>query len=305
MSATRLHSQESRLIACQQTLQTIIAAAPAARREGLKRACHTGAWLSVTPMPENDTVLSPLEFRDSLHLRYGLTPPDLPSHCDGCKQKFGVHHAFGCSHGGLLIQRHNQIVSELADLSALAFIKSAVRTEPRITLGRPALAPIDPADSSHAPTPSDPVIQDRGDLLVRGFWHRGTDCIFDVSLVDVDSPGRRDRGVTAAKALSQREKAKKTKYQAQCTAQRRHFTPFVVSADGLFAAEADAALTQISRLLADKWSKPYSVVRSFVNARMSIALARAATMCLRGSRIPVSTMSSRLWDDRGALALFR
>ena len=194
---------------------------------------------------------------------------------------------------------------ELADLSAMAFLPSAVRDEPRITLGRPALAPIDPTDSSHAPSSSDPVIQDRGDLLVRGFWHCGTDCIFDVSLVDVESPGRRERGVSAEKALFQREKAKKTKYLAQCTAQRRHFTPFVVSTDGLFAPEAKAVLQRLSQLLAQKWSKPYSVVRSYANARLSIALARAATMCLRGSRIPASTMSSRRWDDSGALALFR
>ena len=305
VSATRLQTQTARATDNQQTLAAIIAAAPDSRREGLSRACHTGAWLSVIPMPENDTVLSPLEFRDSLHLRYGLAPPDLPSHCDGCKKWFGVHHTFSCTHGGLLLQRHTQIVRELADLSAMAFIPSAVRDEPRITIGRPALAPIAPTDSSHAPTPSDPVAQDRGDLLVRGFWHRGTDCIFDVSLVDVESPGRRDRGVTAEKALSQREKAKKTKYLALCTAQRRHFTPFVVSTDGLFAPEAQAVLQRLSQLLAQKWSKPYSVVRSFANARLSIALARSATLCLRGSRVPASTMSrSRLWDDVGALDLF-
>ena len=127
-----------------------------------------------------------------------------------------------------------------------------------------------------------------------------------MSLVDVNPPSRLDRGVSAEKALSQHEKAKKTKYLAQCTAQRRHFTPFVVSADGLFAEEAKFVLQRLSQLLAQKWSKPYSVVRSYTNARMSIALARATTMCLRGSRIPASTLSRpRCWDDCGALALFR
>ena len=76
----------------------------------------------------------------------------------------------------------------------------------------------------------------------------------------------------------------------------------VVSADGLFAEEAKFVLQQLSQLLAQKWSK----LRSYTNARMSIALARATTMCLRGSRIPASTLSRpRCWDDCGALALFR
>jgi hypothetical protein len=33
------------------------------------------------------------EFRDALlFLRYGRSPGDLPSHCDGCGQKFTIQH---------------------------------------------------------------------------------------------------------------------------------------------------------------------------------------------------------------------
>ena len=28
---------------------------------------------------------------------------------------------------------------------------------------------------------------ERGDILIRGFWHRGTDCILDVRITDVDA----------------------------------------------------------------------------------------------------------------------
>jgi len=38
----------------------------------------------------------------------------------------------------------------------------------------------------------------------------------------------------------------------------------------------------ISKEIAEK---PYSTVKSFINARMSIALVRASTRCIRGSRI--------------------
>ena len=43
--------------------------------------------------------------------------------------------------------------------------------------------------------------------------------------------------------------------------------------------------------------KPYSTVRGFINARMSIALVRATNRCIRGYRIPASNMSNRFrWE---------
>jgi hypothetical protein len=90
-------------------------------------------------------------------------------------------------------------------------------------------------------------------------------------------------------------------------AQRRHFTPFVVSTDGLIGKEAPSVLKELSTLLSDKWEKPYSVVRGYVNARMSISIVRATHLCLRGSRIPTSQISNRRpqWEDKAGLRLFR
>jgi hypothetical protein len=63
---------------------------------------------------------------------------------------------------------------------------------------------------------------------------------------------------------------KKRKYLKSCLEQRRHFTPFVVSTDGLIGKEAKTFLKKL--LLAEKWEKPYSVVCGYVNAQMSIAI---------------------------------
>jgi hypothetical protein len=64
-------------------------------------------------------------------------------------------------------------------------------------------------------------------------------------------------------------------------------------------------LEALSIKLAEKWEKPYAVVRGYVNARMSIAIVRATHICLRGSRIPSSKMSNRfpLWEDKAGLSL--
>jgi len=47
-----------------------------------------------------------------------LSPPDLPSHCDGCGHPFTVQHGLACSLGGLVLARHNELRDELADLAA-------------------------------------------------------------------------------------------------------------------------------------------------------------------------------------------
>ena len=106
--------------------------------------------------------------------------------------------------------------------------------------------------------------------------------------------------------MASHERAKKKKYLAACLAQRRHFTPFVVSTDGLLGKEAKALLQRLSALLAAKWQKPYAEVCGYVNARMSIAIVRATHLCLRGSRVPTSQMSHRRpqWEDNAGLTLF-
>ena len=145
----------------------------------------------------------------------------------------------------------------------------------------------------------------RGDLLLRGFWGRGIDCIIDVRVTDNDAKSNISKD--PAKVLDAHEKEKKRKYLKSCLEQRRHFTPFVVSTDGLIGKEAKTLLKKLSSLLADKWEKPYSVVCGYVNAQLSIAIVRATHHCLRGSRIPTSQMSDRRpqWEDKAGLGLFR
>jgi hypothetical protein len=43
----------------------------------LTRALRMGAWLTAIPNRKNGTALSAEEFRDNLHLRYGMQPLNL------------------------------------------------------------------------------------------------------------------------------------------------------------------------------------------------------------------------------------
>ena len=118
--------------------------------------------------------------------------------------------------------------------------------------------------------------------------------------------GHNLKNLPPKKALERQEKEKKKKYCKPCENQRRHFTPFVVSTDGMFGFEARAFLKRLTMSLGEEWEKPYSFVRGFINARMSIALVGATDRYIRGSRTPASNMSNRFcWEGGAGLGLLK
>ena len=56
--------------------------------------CST--WLTVLPKQDNFFSMSADEFRDALSLRYGRTPPKMPSSCDADGETFDLKHALNC-----------------------------------------------------------------------------------------------------------------------------------------------------------------------------------------------------------------
>jgi len=172
----------------------------------------------------------------------------------------------------LVTARHDEIRDELRDLLTHVFSPSRIRCEPMINPA-PMRANGTKTHVPSASSSSDFLNADRGDLLIRGFWEGSTDTIIDVRVTNLDSKSYKN--LSPKKALKRQEKEKKKKNCKPCENQRRHFTPFVVSTDGMFGFEARVFLMRLAKLLAEKWEKPYSTVRAFINARMSIALVRA------------------------------
>ena len=80
-----------------------------------------------------------------------------------------------------------------------------------------------------------------------------------------------------------------------------HFTPFAVSADGLYGKEADALMKRLAKLLADKWQRPYSQVCGWIKSRLAIAICRAVHLCLYGSR--VTEHRRPIFEDGAGLTL--
>jgi hypothetical protein len=116
-------------------------------------------------------------------------------------------------------------------------------------------------------------------LPVVCLWACGTDCIVDLRVTNLDCKSNPSKD--PHKILAQHKIAKKKKYLEACSEQCRHFTtPFTVSIDGVIGKEARALLRRLLALLADKWDQPYLVVCGYVDACMSIAIARATHLCM-------------------------
>ena len=114
------------------------------------------------------------------------------------------------------------------------------------------------------------------------------------------------RQLTPFKVLESQEKEKKRKYLGPCLENRRHFTPFVLSVDGLLGREAKTFAKRLAVKLAGKWQKPYSQVAGYVKARLGIAAVGATHLCLRGSQVPAHNISNRFtqWEDGAGLAMY-
>jgi hypothetical protein len=277
----------------------------------LERAGLSGIWLTVVPNRFNGTEISMEEWRDNARLRYNLAPLAMPECCDGCGHRMSVEHALSCKVGGLVHIRHDNVAQEFGHLCGLAFKPSRVSYEPLINhnsrgtaeaAGQTWRGGTDPpannggangvegggiptaederADPTHSPYVAEN--ENRGDIAVDGFWRTGRRCIFDVRITDTEC--RTTRNQEVEKVLKKCEKEKKDKYLRACHEMRRDFTPLVYSVDGCAGRETKQAEKKLAGALAGKWDREYSEMVGYVRARMALAVVRANTLLIRGSR---------------------
>ena len=80
-------------------------------------------------------------------------------------------------------------------------------------------------------------------------------------------------------------------YLEACLQQRRHFSPFVASMDGMLGVEAKTTMKRISSCLATKWKQSYSKTCGYVKNKIEITLVRATHLCIQGSQVPAHWIS--------------
>ena len=111
----------------QTTLEEAMTADHALDTCWLRRGTKKGDWITVLPPTVNGMDLGYQECRDTIFLRYGIEPPDLPNHCDGCNAKFSIRNSLDCKKGGLIMSCHNEICDGVPDLAGKASTPSHVQ----------------------------------------------------------------------------------------------------------------------------------------------------------------------------------
>ena len=172
-------------------------------------------WLAATPSYICGTVLSALEFSNGLRDHYGMSILNVPSHCDGCTSEFSTTPDLSCKVDDLIHSRYDDSRDTLGCLACVGFQPSNVRDEPHINLCR------DIGGKNDVNKLVEPQIGlecelevNRDDLLIRGFWDRGTDCIIDVRICDVNQPSY--FACNSVNILKSAENTKKKHYLEPC-----------------------------------------------------------------------------------------
>ena len=80
--------------------------------------------------------------------------------------------------------------------------------------------------------------------MIQGLWDCQVDSIIDVKLGDADTDIYKYKPTTAL--LARWEKIKKDKHGKHCHNQQKHFSPFVLSFDGMLGRESLFVLYQLS-----------------------------------------------------------
>ena len=86
--------------------------------------------------------------------------------------------------------------------------------------------------------------------MIRGLWDRQVDAIIDAKLGDADADTYKYEPM--ASLLARWEKIKKDKHGKHCNDQQKHFSPFVLSVDGILGREALVLICQLSRSMVEK-----------------------------------------------------
>ena len=168
---------------------------PSKTERVVELATEKGAsnWLTVIPIKELNFSLNKKEFRDAIKLRYDWEIADLQAMCTW-GDLFTVDHAMVCRHGGLIIQRHNEIRDLEAEM--LRMVCTDVEIEP-------VLQEITGEELNRGANKAPDA---RLDVHARGFWGRQQSAFFDVRVCHPNADSYREMSPKQIFQLHENEK---------------------------------------------------------------------------------------------------
>ena len=255
-------------------VESVLSRSPDTLRQALECCREKGAslWLSVIPVAQHGFALHKTDFTDALCLRYGWSPPHLPSHCV-CGKAFNISHALSCPHGAFPIIRHNDVRDLTARL--MSEVCHDVQLEPHLQpLSGELLCYKSAKHEDDA----------RVNIRAAGFWgcrhHRS---FFDVRVFNTFAESNQSPCLAAT--FRRREGDKRRAYEERIReVEQGNFTPLVFSSSGGMGKAASVTYKRLASLLSEKWNSPYFLVMGWLRCSLGFFLLCSSLMCLRGSR---------------------
>ncbi|KAM7437894.1 hypothetical protein ABFA07_012549 [Porites harrisoni] len=176
-----------------------------------------------------------------------------------------------CRHGGLIIQRHNEIRDLEAEM--LRMVCTDVETEP-------VLQEITGEELNRGANKAPDA---RLDVHARGFWDKQQSAFFDVRVCHPNADSYRE--LSPKQIFQLHENEKKRQYSGRVLeVEQGTFTPLVFTSTGGMADECKRFHSRLAELLALKKGDDYATNISWIRAKVSFAILRSALLCLRGTR---------------------
>ena len=177
-----------------------------------------------------------------------------------------------CSHGGLIIIRHNDI----RDITAnwLSEVCRNVESEPPLLpLTGENIVPLSVNRRDDA----------RADIRATGFWGRQQCAFFDVRVFHPNAQSYRHSSISSL--YRRHELAKKREYGDRIReVENGSFTPLVFATTGGMGREATLLYKRLADKISEKKNTMYSKTMAWIRCTLSFSLLRSAVMCIRGSR---------------------
>ena len=109
--------------------------------------------------------------------------------------------------------------------------------------------------------------------MIRGLWDIQSESIIDVKLGDSEADANKYEPIVAL--LAWWETIKNNNNGKHCNNQRKQFSPFVISMDGILGRKDLVLISNLSQAMDSKRSKPVLQVWGWVNSQIAIAVVRS------------------------------
>ncbi len=200
---------------------------------------------------------------DTVTLRYGWTPPRLPSNC-ACESKQTVEHALNCPKGGSPL---------LGTTKYMTWPPTSWLNDVCI---EPELQPLT-GETLRGKT-ANKEEGARLDITANGLWGgRFERTMVDVRVFNPHAPSNANQPISTC--YKTHERAKKRAYEQRVSEiEHATFTPLATGgmATGGMANEATHFNKRLASRLAEKWDHPYSSTMAWLRCRITFSLLRFA-----------------------------